>query len=161
MPPVFTRMFAESLNRLSELNVTEAKDGDILEANHVYIAPGDFHTTVERNGASLVLRCRRGEKVSGHRPSVDVLFKSVAAVVGSQATGCLMTGMGRDGADGMLEMRKAGARCIAQDEESSVVFGMPKEAWENGAAESLVPEDRIAETILSLLRTRAEVRSTS
>lgn len=152
MPPVFTRMFAESLCRSSSVNVVEAKSGDALERGCVYIAPGDFHCTLVRSHAGYSLKCSEGEKVSGHRPSVDVLFRSVALAAGPAAVGVLLTGMGRDGADGLLEMRRRGARCFAQDEASSVVFGMPKEAWVNGAAERLIPSSLVTGTILSCLR---------
>lgn len=151
MPPVFTRLFAESLNRTSRVEVKEAESGDIVAQGHVYIAPGDLQCTVRRMGADIRIQCGGGEKVSGHRPSVDVLFRSVAAAAGKNAVGVLLTGMGRDGADGLLEMREAGARCFAQDEETSVVFGMPKEAWENGAAERLIPVEKVTGTILSCL----------
>ncbi len=151
MPPVFTRLFAESLDKISEVTVLEAKDGDPIAQGTLYIAPGGLQCTVEGNPGSWKIRCRNGEKVSGHCPSVDVLFESVAQHAGDRAVGCLLTGMGRDGANGLLAMRKRGARCLAQDEDSSVVFGMPKEAWENGAAERLVPIEGIAGAILSCL----------
>jgi two-component system chemotaxis response regulator CheB len=152
MPPVFTRLFAESLDKSARVDVSEAKTGDLLERGHVYIAPGDFHCTLVRVSGGYSLKCSEGEKVSGHRPSVDVMFRSAAATVGANAIGVLLTGMGRDGADGLLEMRQRGARCFAQDEESSVVFGMPKEAWVNGAAERLIPSSLVTGTILSCLR---------
>jgi len=151
MPPVFTRMFAESLDRLSGVDVKEAVSGDLVRPGLVLIAPGDFQMTVHRKEGRLVVQCRPGEKVSGHRPSVDVLFSSVALAAGERAVGVLLTGMGRDGADGLLEMRRSGARCLAQDEESSVVFGMPKEAWDNGAAEELVSTGNLTSTILRSL----------
>jgi two-component system chemotaxis response regulator CheB len=151
MPPVFTRLFAESLNRSSRVEVKEAETGDIVKQGHVYVAPGDFQCTVRRSGNDYRINCEEGEKISGHRPSVDVLFDSVAKAAGKNAIGVLLTGMGRDGADGLLRMKEAGARCFAQDEETSVVFGMPKEAWENGAAEKLVPVEKVTGTILSCL----------
>lgn len=159
MPPVFTRLFAESLGRASSIRVSEAKDGEKIERGHAYVAPGDLHMTVERTGTSYTIRCRDGDKASGHRPSVDILFESVARSAGEAAVGVLLTGMGKDGASGLLSMREAGARCIAQDEESSVVFGMPMEAWKIGAAESLVPLERMTAAILSLVRERTPVRS--
>jgi two-component system, chemotaxis family, protein-glutamate methylesterase/glutaminase len=159
MPPVFTRLFAESLDKSARVDVCEAKTGDVLERGHVYIAPGDFHCTLVRISAGFSLKCSEGEKVSGHRPSADVLFRSAATTVGSNAIGVLLTGMGRDGADGLLEMRQHGARCFAQDEESSVVFGMPKEAWVNGAAERLIPSSLVTGTILSCLRITEGARS--
>jgi len=152
MPPVFTRMFAEALQRISPMRVREAKDGDALERGLVLVAPGDFHMRAVSEGGLMRVRLDDGPKVSGHRPSVDVLLSSVAQVFGSRAVGAVLTGMGRDGADGLLEMRKAGGRCIAQDEESSVVFGMPREAWNNGAAENLVSLENMPEAISALLR---------
>lgn len=151
MPPVFTRMFAEALNRTSQVEVKEAEDGDEVRPGRVLIAPGDFHTRLVRRGSGWTVSCVPGPKVSGHRPSVDLLFSSVAEAAGNKAIGLLLTGMGRDGAAGLLEMRNAGARCFAQDEESSVVFGMPKEAWELGAAERLVSIDRAVDELLSCL----------
>jgi len=151
MPPVFTRMFAEALNRTSQVEVKEAEDGDEVRPGRVLIAPGDFHTRLVRRGSGWAVSCVPGPKVSGHRPSVDLLFSSVAEAAGNKAIGLLLTGMGRDGAAGLLEMRNAGARCFAQDEESSVVFGMPKEAWELGAAERLVSIDRAVDELLSCL----------
>ncbi len=151
MPPVFTRMFAEALGRVSHMRIKEAAEGDSLEQGLALIAPGDFHMRIIGDGRQYRVRLDHAEKVSGHRPSIDVLFSSVARAFGAKAVGLLMTGMGRDGADGLLEMRKVGARCIAQDEQSSVVFGMPKEAWKIGAAESLVALDDIPNTLVSLL----------
>jgi len=152
MPAVFTRLFAESLDKTSQAEVREARDGDGLAPGLVLVAPGDLQLRVVREGAGLYrVRCAPGPKVSGHRPSVDVLFGSVAEAAGQRAAGLLLTGMGRDGADGLLAMRRAGARCLAQDEESSVVFGMPREAWINGAAERLVPLDRAAAELMELV----------
>ena len=148
MPPVFTRMFAESLDKESAVEVREARDGDAVRDGLVLVAPGDLHMSLERSGDGWKVRCQEGLKVSGHRPSVDVLFRSVAQNAGSRAVGMILTGMGRDGADGLLAMRRAGSACLAQDEGSSVVFGMPKEAWECGAAETLVPLDAAAEALL-------------
>lgn len=151
MPAVFTRLFAESLDKASQAEVREARDGDGLAPGLVLVAPGDLQLRVVRDAPGLYrVRCAPGPKVSGHRPSVDVLFGSVAEAAGQRAAGLLLTGMGRDGADGLLAMRRAGARCLAQDEESSVVFGMPREAWINGAAERLVPLDRAAAELMEL-----------
>jgi two-component system, chemotaxis family, protein-glutamate methylesterase/glutaminase len=161
MPPVFTAMFAATLNRQVAPDVREASDGDQLRRGLVLVAPGDYQCRVLRNRLGFLVRCEQGPKVSGHRPSVDVLFASVAEACGTEAVGILLTGMGRDGAMGLLAMRQAGARCLAQDEESSVVFGMPQEAWNNGAAERLVSLDRAAIEVLlcakgtSLERTQA------
>jgi len=151
MPPVFTRMFAEALNRSSAVQVLEAEDGTPARPGTVLIAQGDLHMRVARRFGELVVTCDNDPKVSGHRPSVDVLFNSVADVVGPEAIGVLLTGMGRDGADGMVAMARRGAHCLAQDEASSVVWGMPREAWEAGAAEKLVPLDEMTREILALL----------
>ncbi len=148
MPPVFTKMFADSLDRSAALRVVEASDGLVLEDGMAVVAAGDKHLRVVRRNGSLVARLGDEPKVSGHRPSADVLFESVAETVGADAVGVLLTGMGRDGATGLLAMRKKGARCLAQDEASSVVWGMPREAWNEGAAESLVALDAMAQEIL-------------
>jgi len=151
MPPVFTRLFAEALNKTSKVEVKEAVSGDVVRTGLVLIAPGDFHLVIHKRGLEWYVECKTGEKVSGHRPSVDVLFNSVASEAGNKSIGLILTGMGKDGAAGLLAMRRSGARCFAQNEESSVVFGMPKEAWENGGAERLVPIDRAVSSILSCL----------
>jgi two-component system chemotaxis response regulator CheB len=151
MPPVFTRLFAEGLDKVSAVEVREARDGDELRSGLVLVAPGDLHMRVLRKGALWKVVCAPGPKVCGHRPSVDVLFGSVALEAGDKALGLLLTGMGRDGAAGLLAMRQAGARCLAQDEESSVVFGMPMEAWELGAAEKLVSVDDAVDELLARL----------
>ena len=159
MPPVFTRMFAQSLDRASNLEVREAADGDRVYQGLVLIAPGGLHMTVHEDAAGWFVRCREGAKVSGHCPSVDVLFSSVAESAGERATGLILTGMGRDGADGLLAMRRAGARCFAQDEQSSVVYGMPKEAWENGAAERKVPVEMASHVVLAASAPRLKIGS--
>ena len=151
MPAGFTRMFAERLNELCPMQVKEAASGDRVMPGRVLIAPGEKQMRLRRSGGIYEVDCQPGEKVSGHCPSVDVLMHSVAEQAGRNAVGVMLTGMGRDGAEGMLAMRRAGARNIAQDEESSVVFGMPKEAHANGGAERLVPLQQIAEVSLSLL----------
>ncbi|MDR2023955.1 MAG: chemotaxis response regulator protein-glutamate methylesterase [Hungatella sp.] len=132
MPEGFTKMYAERLNRLCYMNVKEAQNGDIIEKGKVLIAPGDLQMKVARSGSHYIVNCIPGEKVSGHRPSVDVLFKSVAAA-GPSSVGIILTGMGRDGAEGLLEMKKRGAYTIGQDEESCVVYGMPMVAYNIGA----------------------------
>ncbi len=159
MPAVFTRLFADALNKISKVSVKEAVSGDIVRAGLVLVAPGDFHMTVHKHGLEWRVDCNPGEKVSGHRPSVDVLFNSVAEAAGSKAVGLILTGMGRDGADGLLAMRRAGGRALAQNEESSVVFGMPKAAWENGAAERLVSIEDAVPGILSCLEASAQKRT--
>jgi len=150
MPESFTRAFARRLNSICEVDVKEAEDGDTVMRGHVLIAPGGLrHTLLERQGARYCVSVREGPLVSRHRPSVDVLFRSAARSAGSNAVGIIMTGMGDDGARGLLEMREAGARTVAQDEASSIVFGMPKEAIARGAAERVVPLDQIARALLT------------
>lgn len=133
MPPGFTKMYAERLNRLCRMEVREAKNGDELHRGLALIAPADFQCRVVRIGNRYTLSCTSGEKVSGHRPSVDALFQSMAEVVRSPMVGIIMTGMGQDGAAGLLAMRQHGAYTIGQDKESSVVYGMPMVAHEIGA----------------------------
>lgn len=152
MPPVMTEKFAMRLNELSALEIKEAKDGDRILNGHVLIAPGGKHMTVERSGGTYVVRVFNGEKVQGHAPSVEVLFNSIAKNVGSNAYGIMLTGMGRDGAAAMVEMKKAGSRNIVQDEQSSVVWGMPGEAYKMGAADFLLPIEQIAQKLVHLVR---------
>jgi len=149
MPGTFTRSFAERLNRSTAATVEEAYDGAVLDTGRIYLAPGGA-THLEIVGGSA-LRCRliEADPVNGHRPSVDVLFHSVARVVGAKAVGAILTGMGRDGAKGLLAMRQAGATTIAQDEASCVVYGMPKVAMEIGAAQKQLSLERIGAAILS------------
>ena len=149
MPEKFTTAFAGHLNDLSEMDVSEAKKGDRLIPGKVLLAPGGYHMLLKRSGAYYHVDIIDGPLVSRHRPSVDVLFRSVARFAGRNAVGCLMTGMGDDGAQGLLEMKNAGARTFAQDEASSVVFGMPQEAWKKGAAEALVSLNDIPQTLLN------------
>jgi two-component system chemotaxis response regulator CheB len=150
IPPRFSASFAERLNSMASVRVKEAADGDRIVAGHVFIAPGDRHMVVKRSGAALVTNCFDGKLVSGHKPSVDVLFHSVAEACGNKAVGVILTGMGRDGADGLLAMRKAGSPTIGQDEASCVVYGMPKAARDNGAVEREFPLSQIAAEILRL-----------
>lgn len=154
MPPGFTRLFAERLDTISKLKVKEASDGDRILTGHAYIAPGGLQTTISRSGGYYHLVCRAGEKVNGHSPSVDVLMKSAAASAGPSAVGVILTGMGADGADGLLEMRNAGSPTIGQDEASSVVYGMPKVAADRGAVAKVVPLDRVADAIFDALAVR-------
>ncbi|MES5098550.1 chemotaxis response regulator protein-glutamate methylesterase [Agrobacterium sp. BA1120] len=154
MPEKFTAAFARRLNTLCEVEIKEAEDGDPVLRGHVLIAPGDKHMLLERQGARYYVSVRNGPLVSRHRPSVDVLFRSAARSAGSNAMGVIMTGMGDDGARGMLEMHQAGAFTVAQDEASSVVFGMPKEAIAHGGVDKTVPLDHIAREILSEDRRR-------
>ena len=148
MPEGFTKSYAARLDRLSAMRVTEAKDGDRVVPGHVLLAPGNFHMSVARSGAMTTVRVKGGDPVNRHRPSVDVLFQSCARELGPNTTGAILTGMGDDGARGLLAMRGAGSRTAAQDEATCVVFGMPKEAIALGAAESVLPLDRIAEHLL-------------
>src|SRR5689334_3196674 len=151
MPPGFTRSFAARLNGLCRMTVSEAKDGERVLPGHAYIAPGDRHMKLERSGANYVIALDDGPPVNRHRPSVDVLFRSVAAAAGQNALGVMLTGMGRDGASAMLEMKQAGAFNLAQDEASCVVFGMPKEAIAVGAVDEVLPITRITERLQSRL----------
>jgi two-component system, chemotaxis family, protein-glutamate methylesterase/glutaminase len=156
MPPHFTTSFADRLNRLCQPDVREAEDGVPLTAGQVYLAPGgDAHLEVTGVGT---LRCRlsRTPAVNGHRPSVDVLFHSVAQNVRANAIGVLLTGMGRDGAQGLLDMRKAGAATIGQDESSCVVYGMPRAAFEIGAVEKQLPLHRIGQHVLEICEIRTQ-----
>jgi len=148
MPPGFTRMFAERLNQQAAPIVKEAEDGDRVMAGRVLIAPGDQHMRVRRRGGIYQVVCEDGELVMGHRPSVEVLMHSIAREVGANAVGVMLTGMGRDGSGGMLAMRRAGAHTIAQDEATSIVFGMPKEARDLGGVDRMVPLSGIAAAIL-------------
>lgn len=151
MPEGFTKMYAERLDRLCRMNVKEAKNGDPLVRGQVLIAPGDLQMKVVRMGSRYTVSCIPGEKVSGHRPSVDVLFNSTAEAVGAQAVGIIMTGMGQDGAAGLLHMRKKGAYTIGQDKESCVVYGMPMVAYNLGAVCVQAPCNQIARTLINYL----------
>ncbi|SDN51737.1 protein-glutamate methylesterase/protein-glutamine glutaminase [Pseudomonas jinjuensis] len=148
MPPGFTRSFAERLDRQTRLRVSEARDGDRILPGHALLAPGDFHLRVERSGADHVVRLDQGPPVNGHRPSVDVMFESLARCAGRNLLAALLTGMGRDGARGLLAIRAAGGHTIAQDEDSCVVYGMPREAAEIGAAGEILALERIAGALL-------------
>lgn len=149
IPPVFSKMFADRMNNTLRMNVREAKTGDYVEPGHVLLAPGDKHMVVKKFGGRLRVEVRAGEKVSGHCPSVDVLFNSVAAACGADAVGVILTGMGSDGAKGLLAMRQKGARTIGQDEATCIVYGMPKVAYELGAVEKQLPLENIAQGIIS------------
>ena len=148
MPERFTASFAKRLNDLCEVDVKEAEDGDAVLRGRVLIAPGNFHTMIERSGANYYVSVKQGPLVSRHRPSVDVLFRSAARSAGSNAVSVIMTGMGDDGARGMEEMKKAGAFTIAQDEATSVVFGMPKEAIARNCVDRITPLPQIAQELL-------------
>lgn len=148
MPEGFTKSFATRLDGLCAITVAEATDGARVLPGHAYIAPGSRHLTLVRSGANYVCKLGSAERVSGHCPSVDVLFRSVATAAGKNAIGVILTGMGRDGADGLLQMRQAGAMTFGQDEATCVVYGMPRAAFEGGAVQMQLPIDRIAENIL-------------
>lgn len=150
MPEHFTRSLAERLNKLCAFEVKEAVDGDTVTPGRALIAPGNQHMVLRRSGANYFVNVKTGPLVNHHRPSVDVLFKSVAQYAGANAVGVIMTGMGSDGAEGLKKMLDAGAATVAQDERSCVVFGMPKEAIARGAAQHVVPLMSIAGTVLQL-----------
>jgi two-component system chemotaxis response regulator CheB len=151
MPAFFTRSFAERLSRLCRIRVREAADGDLIERGLALLAPGDKQMVVRNSPRGWMVGVMDGPRVSGHRPSVDVLFRSVARAAGQKALGVILTGMGADGAAGLAEMRKAGAHTLGQDEESSVVYGMPKAAFDLGAVETQVPLQHMTQRILSSL----------
>ena len=151
MPPGFTKMFADRLNNQTKLQVKEAATGDVIRPGCAYIAPGDKQMKVVKVGDIYKIECFNGPKVSGHCPSVDVLFESVAITCKKDAIGVLLTGMGADGAKGLLKMRQAGANTVGQDESSCIVYGMPKVAMELGAVEHQVSLDKIPEKIYTLL----------
>lgn len=151
MPENFTRMFAERLDGLCQIAVKEAEHNDPVLPGHAYIAPGGKHLWVKRDEGQLLLKLSTEPPMNLHRPSVDFLFQSVAKYVGDDATGVIMTGMGRDGAQGMLQMKQAGAWNIAQDEASSVIFGMPKEAIDIGAVHEVAPLERLRDRVLAHL----------
>jgi two-component system chemotaxis response regulator CheB len=151
MPPRFTKALAERLDGLCQVRVKEAEEGDRVLVGHVLIAPGDFHMRLCRAGNQAIVRLTHDDPVNRHRPSVDVLFHSCAEVARDNAIGVLLTGMGDDGARGLLAMRQAGARTVAQDEASSVIFGMPRAAIERGAAEQIVPLNGMADAVLGLV----------
>jgi two-component system chemotaxis response regulator CheB len=149
MPPGFTRSFAERLNKLCQITVKEAEDGERVLPGHAYIAPGARHMELTRSGANYQIKLHDGEPVNRHRPSVDVLFHSVAQFAGRNAVGVILTGMGNDGAAGLLAMRNAGAYTMAQDEASCVVFGMPREAIAMGASNEVVPLHQMSQRMMT------------
>ncbi|MBC8089816.1 MAG: chemotaxis response regulator protein-glutamate methylesterase [Phycisphaerae bacterium] len=154
MPEKFTRSFAERLNGLCRIGVSEARDGDRILPGHALIAPGGLQMAVTRSGAAYGVRVYAGAPVNRHRPSVDVLFNSVAACIGSNAVGAILTGMGDDGARGLLAMRESGARTVAQDEASCIVYGMPREAVLLGGVDEVLPLERIAGAVLRMASAR-------
>jgi two-component system, chemotaxis family, protein-glutamate methylesterase/glutaminase len=155
MPPGFTKSYATRLNGLCRIRVAEAVQGERILPGHAYIAPGGFHLSVARSGANYVAQLHDGEPVNRHKPSVEVLFESAARIVGRNALGVMLTGMGADGATAMRSMRDAGSWNVVQDEASCVVFGMPREAIAHGAAHEVLPLLQIAPRLLEWLRTHA------
>jgi two-component system chemotaxis response regulator CheB len=155
IPAAFSKSFAERMNRICAMAVCEAQDGQQILAGHAYVAPGDRHLLVERDGSRYVCRLSNGPHVNRHRPSVDVMFRSVAQKVGANAVGVLLTGMGDDGARGLKEMMEAGAGTIAQDEATSVVWGMPGSAVRLGAALHVLPLQQIGAQVLALVAAAA------
>ncbi|MCP4567114.1 MAG: chemotaxis response regulator protein-glutamate methylesterase [FCB group bacterium] len=151
MPENFTRAFADRLNSICDLEVKEASDGDTVIPGRALIAPGNYHMMLNRSGAKYFVRVKEGPLVNRHRPSVEVLFKSTARYAGANAVGVILTGMGNDGAQGILDMKNEGAATIAQDEASCIVFGMPKEAIKTGGVDEVKPLSKIPATILSQL----------
>jgi len=152
MPESFTPSFAQRLNSLSQLTVIEAKGGEKLQPGHVYLAPGHSHLLVRRDGGGYVTELSRSEPVNRHRPAADVLFRAVASEVGKHALGVILTGMGRDGAEGLLEMHKAGSWNIGQDKDSCIVYGMPRVAAELHALDDVAPLTEIPARLLARLR---------
>ncbi len=150
MPEMFTKSFAERLNELCNITVKEATNGDSVIRGRALIAPGNYHTLLKRSGAKYYVEVKEGPFVNRHRPSVDVLFRSTAKYAGANAIGIIMTGMGDDGAKGLLEMKEAGAKTIAQDEKSCVVFGMPKEAIKINAADKILPIEKISTYLVEI-----------
>lgn len=148
----FTKSWADRMNQLCRISVKEAEDGDSVLPGHALIAPGDRHMTLVRSGARYLVRLNQDPPVNRHRPSVDVLFHSVAKYAGRNSIGIILTGMGRDGAEGLLRMRQSGGFTIAQNEDTCVVFGMPKEAIELGAVDAVLPINDIAKSLLRRLR---------
>ncbi|HBV20619.1 MAG TPA: chemotaxis response regulator protein-glutamate methylesterase [Nitrosomonas sp.] len=149
MPETFTKSFADRLNKLCKINVIEAQGDERILPGHAFIAPGHSHLLLKRNGANYMTELSRGEPVNRHRPSVDVLFRSAAKIAGKNVIGVIMTGMGKDGALGMLDMHEAGAYNFAQDETSCVVYGMPKEAVIAGGVDEIIPLQDMARKVLS------------
>ncbi|KLU14483.1 MULTISPECIES: protein-glutamate methylesterase/protein-glutamine glutaminase [Xenorhabdus] len=158
MPPGFTRSFAQRLNKLSQITVKEAEDGERVLPGHAYIAPGDRHMELCRSGANYQIMITHTQPVNRHRPSVDVLFRSVAKSAGRNAVGVILTGMGNDGAAGLLEMKQAGAYTLAQSEKSCVVFGMPRAAIQLGAVDEIMDLQKISKTMLAKISAGQSVR---
>ncbi|MBU2979684.1 chemotaxis response regulator protein-glutamate methylesterase [Alteromonas sp. C1M14] len=152
MPPGYTSTFAQRLNACSKLKIVEAKGNERLLPGHGYLAPGDRHMLIVRSGADYRIQLNDGERVSGHRPSVDVMFHSLAQTAGNNVVACLLTGMGKDGAEGLLSLKNLGAYTLCQNENTCVVFGMPKAAIALGAATKVLPLENIAQSMVSQLQ---------
>jgi two-component system chemotaxis response regulator CheB len=161
MPPRFTSAFAERLNRECPMTVSQALHDEIIEPGHVYIAPGSHHLELHRSGGRTTCRLSDGPPVSGHRPSVDVLFRSAARVAGKSAVGVILTGMGKDGAEGLLELRQAGGSTLGQNEETSLIYGMPRVAFERGGVMRQYPLGHVADGILDACEDTTDCSSRS
>ena len=161
MPPVFTKAFAERLDECCSVRVKEAENGDAILPGRVLLAPGNWHMTVSKFGSGPHVALNQNENVNGHRPSVDVLMHSVALEYGSRALGVIMTGMGKDGARGLRELHRRGGRVVAQDKDTSVIYGMNREVVQNGDADEVAPVEQIADRIMDLLRSRTVWRQLS
>jgi len=158
MPETFTKSFAERLDEVCDMEVREAKDEDHVVPGVALIAPGNYHMVLKRSGATYLVRIKNGPQVHYQRPAIDVLFQSVAKSAGKNAIGVLLTGMGVDGAKGLLVMNECGAFTMAQDENTSVVFGMPKEAIRLGGADKVVPLNNISREIIAVLQSKTNIR---
>jgi len=155
IPPKFSTLFAERLNKESTLTVKEGEHGEVIKENYVYIAPGGLHMELRRNAAGLLqIRCFMAAPVHSCRPAVDILFKSVAELVGDAALGVILTGIGHDGTEGLWEMKSKGSPTLGQDEATSVVYGMPKSAFDRGAVDKQVPLNNMALEIMNVLQSR-------
>ncbi len=152
IPPMFSKLFVERMNGQLKLQVKEAENGDFVGPGKVFVAPGDQHMRIKKLGDKYKINLFQGEKRNGHCPSVDVLFESVASVCKENSIGIILTGMGYDGVKGLMAMRRRGAKTIGQDEETSVVYGMPKAAFELGAVERQIPLDKIPQTLVKMLK---------
>ncbi|MCD6184543.1 MAG: chemotaxis response regulator protein-glutamate methylesterase, partial [Deltaproteobacteria bacterium] len=152
MPATFTKSFAQRLNELCDMEVREAKENDHVVPGIALIAPGNFHMLLVRSGGTYMVKLKNGPRVHYQRPAVDVLFRSVAKNAGKNAVGVILTGMGADGAKGLFEMKNSGAHTFVQNEQTSVVFGMPKEAIKIGAADEVLPLSGIAQSVINYLQ---------
>ncbi len=152
MPAGFTKLYSQRLNQICKMEVKEAEDGDVIQVGRILIAAGDFHLQVKKRGSGFYVESKHGEKVNGHCPSVDVLFNSISQIRDTQCIGVILTGMGSDGAKGLLAMKGQGALTIGQDQASSVVYGMPKVAYDIGAVRYQIPLTRIKDALLDAIQ---------